>query len=86
MTDIKNAQAALTHYHLANPQHTFLGKSQNTTYRVDVSTGDRLLLRLHSGIAAAGDYFQALYQEPSVIQSELLRLDAIAQETELIVP
>jgi hypothetical protein len=35
MTDIKIAQAALTHYPLTNPQLTFLGKSQNTTYRMD---------------------------------------------------
>jgi Ser/Thr protein kinase RdoA (MazF antagonist) len=86
MTDTKIAQTALTHYNLLNPQLTFLGKSQNTTYRVDVSTGDRFLLRLHRGIAAAGDCFQTLWQEPSIIQSELLWLNAIAHETELIIP
>jgi Ser/Thr protein kinase RdoA (MazF antagonist) len=84
--DEEIAQAALTHYDLPNVQLTFLGQSQNTTFRVETSTKDKFLLRFHTGIEAAGEDSQEVWREPSVIQSELLWLNAIAQDTKLTVP
>jgi Ser/Thr protein kinase RdoA (MazF antagonist) len=78
--------AALTYYDLPNAQLTFLGRSQNTTFRVDTPTGDRFLLRLHVGIEATDGGSHDLWREASVIESELLWLNAIACDTELVVP
>lgn len=80
------AQAALTYYNVSNVQLTFLGQSQNTTFRVEAPTGDKFLLRLHVGIKAAGDGSHDLWREPFVIQSELLWLNALAHDTKLTVP
>jgi Ser/Thr protein kinase RdoA (MazF antagonist) len=80
------AQAALIYYGLPNAQLTFLGQSQNTTFRVEMPTGDKFLLRLHVGIEAADDGSHKIWREPPVIQSELLWLNAIARDTELTVP
>jgi len=80
------AQAALMHYDLPNAQLTFLGQSQNTTFKVKTPTGDKFLLRLHVGIEAAGDGSHDGWREPSAIQSELLWLNAIAHDTKLTVP
>lgn len=80
------AQAALSYYDVPNAQLTFLGQSQNTTFRVETPTGDKFLLRLHVGIEAADDSEHVLWREPPVIQSELLWLKAIAHDTELTVP
>lgn len=85
VTDEEIAQAALTHYGLSNAQLTFLGQSQNTTFRVETPT-DKFLLRLHVGIKAGDESLQEAWKNPSVIQSELLWLNAIAQDTQLIVP
>ncbi|WP_250122279.1 phosphotransferase [Chroococcidiopsis sp. CCMEE 29] len=86
ITDEEIAQAALTHYNLSNVQLTFLGRSQNTTFRVETSTKDKFLLRLHTGIEIADEGSHEAWRKPSVIQSELLWLNAIAQDTELTVP
>jgi len=83
-TDI--AQVALTNYDILDAQLTFIGQSQNTTFRVDAPTGDRFLLRLHTGIETAGDRSTDLGREPQVIESELLWLNAIAHDTNVIVP
>lgn len=84
--NVEIAQAILIDYDLPNAQVTFLGRSQNTTFRVEMSTGEKFLLRLHVGIESAGDSSQKDWREPTVIQSELLWLNAIAHDTELIVP
>lgn len=84
--DEEIAQAALTHYDLSNVQLTFLGRSQNTTFRVETPTKGKFLLRLHAGIEAAGEGLQEAWKQPSAIESELLWLNAIAQDTELTVP
>ncbi|MBE9170916.1 hypothetical protein IQ238_26525 [Pleurocapsales cyanobacterium LEGE 06147] len=73
------AQAVLRYYDIPNAQLTFLGQSQNITFRVEILTGDKFLLRLHVGIEAAGDSYHDIWREPLVIQSELLWLNAIAQ-------
>ncbi|HEY9734826.1 MAG TPA: hypothetical protein V6D06_01045 [Trichocoleus sp.] len=80
------AQAALTQYDLPNAELTFLGQSQNTTFRVDTPSGDQFLLRLHYGIEAADDASQEVWRQPSAIESELLWLNAIAHDTDLVVP
>lgn len=80
----ETAKAILTHYDLPDARSTFLGRSENATFRVETSTGETFLLRLHIGIDVA-DY-QPGWREPSVIQSELLWLDAIAHDTALTVP
>jgi Ser/Thr protein kinase RdoA (MazF antagonist) len=80
------AQAVLAYYNLPNAQLTFLGQSQNTTFRVETPRGETFLLRLHSGVEAISDGSQDVWREPSVIQSELLWLNAIAHDTELTVP
>lgn len=80
------AQAVLTYYDVPHAQLTFLGQSQNTTFRVETPTGDKFLLRLHVGIEAAGDNSHDVWREPPVIHSELLWLNAIAHDTELTVP
>lgn len=82
----ETAQAALMYYSVTNAQLTFLGQSQNTTFRVEIPTGDKFLLRLHVGIEAVGDGSHDLWREPPVIQSELLWVNAIAHDTELTVP
>jgi Ser/Thr protein kinase RdoA (MazF antagonist) len=83
--EINLAQIALTHYDLPNANLTFLGKSQNTTFRVDTMTGDRFLLRLHTGIESSSAA-SALEREPNHIQSELLWLNAIVHDTDLTIP
>jgi Ser/Thr protein kinase RdoA (MazF antagonist) len=84
--DEEVVQAVLTYYDLQDAQLTFLGQSQNTTFRVETPTKDTFLLRLHRGIEEVGDSLQAVWREPFVIQSELLWLNAIAQDTDLTVP
>ncbi len=78
------AEAALIQYNLVGAQLTFLGQSQNTTFRVDASTGEQFLLRLHAGIDSSGG--NAQIEEPVAIRSELLWLNAIAQDMGLVVP
>ncbi|MCG6138792.1 MAG: phosphotransferase [Nostoc sp. LLA-1] len=84
--DEELAQTALTHYDLSNVQLTFLQRSQNTTFRVETPTKDKFLLRFHAGIETAGEGLQEAWKEPSAIESELLWLNALAQDTELTVP
>jgi Ser/Thr protein kinase RdoA (MazF antagonist) len=61
-TDI--AQVVLTNYNIFDAQLTFIGKSQNTTFRVETSTGDRFLLRLHSGIETTSDDSTDIWRDP----------------------
>jgi hypothetical protein len=67
MMNAKIAEAALTYYDLPPAQLTFLGQSQNTKFRVETSSGDRFLLRLHLGIEAASDRSHDAWREPSAI-------------------
>jgi len=84
--NVEIAQAVLTYYDLPNAQLTFLGQSQNATFRVETPTGDKFLLRLHVGIEIASDGSDDIWRKPSVIESELLWLNAIANQTNLTVP
>lgn len=84
--NVEIAQTVLKHYDLPNAKLTFLEQSQNTTFRVEIPTGDKFLLRLHIGIETASNGSLDVWREPLVIQSELLWLNAIAHDTELTVP
>jgi Ser/Thr protein kinase RdoA (MazF antagonist) len=80
------ARSVLTYYNLPNVQVTFLGRSQNTTFRVETASGEKFLLRLHTGIDLRVDSSDDVWRELPVIDSELLWLNAIAHDTELAVP
>ena len=82
----KIAQTVLNYYDIFNAQLTFLGQSQNATFRVETPTGDKFLLRLHVGIEIASDGSDDIWRKPSAIESELLWLNAIANQTNLTVP
>jgi Ser/Thr protein kinase RdoA (MazF antagonist) len=84
--DAEIAQTALTYYDLPHTQLTFLGQSQNTTFKVETSAGDEFLLRLHIGIESTSNSPHDDWREPAAIQSELLWLNAIAHDTNLTVP
>lgn len=80
------AEDALAHYDVVDAQIHFIGQSQNTTFRVETSKGEEFLLRLHAGISAdANDLFD-IWQESPTIQSELLWLNALRNDTHLSVP
>lgn len=82
----KTASEILNRYMLSHAQVTFIGRSQNTTYRVDTATQGKFLLRIHHGIDTDDDLSQGFWQEPSMIRSELLWLDALRRDTDLVVP
>jgi Ser/Thr protein kinase RdoA (MazF antagonist) len=70
------AVAALAAYDLHEPRLTALMHGDNTTFRVDLATGERYVLRIHRSVA----------KTPEVVRSELLWLAALQQEAELVVP
>lgn len=76
----------MAHYELSNAQLTFIGQSQNTTFRAQTSADDKFLLRIHSGIEANSDNIDNVWQHRPVIESELLWLDALHKDTHLTVP
>jgi Ser/Thr protein kinase RdoA (MazF antagonist) len=84
--NIEIAQAVLANYDTLDAQLTFLGQSQNTTFQVEVPTGDRFLLRLHTGIEAISNSSYDAWRKLPVIQAELLWLNAIAHDTNITVP
>jgi Ser/Thr protein kinase RdoA (MazF antagonist) len=84
--NVEIARAALMYYDVPNARLTFLGQSQNTTFQVETPIGERFLLRLHVGIDSASDGSHDVWRKPSVIESELLWLNAIARDTQLSVP
>lgn len=68
------AQAALRAYGLVGARLTFLQYGENVIYRVDPAQGARALLRLHA------------WDNVPYINSEMLWLDALANEGGLAVP
>ncbi|WP_041225917.1 phosphotransferase enzyme family protein [Crinalium epipsammum] len=84
--NVETATSALKYYDLPNAQLTFLGQSQNTTFQVEIPSGNKFLLRLHIGIENTIDGEHNVWREPSTIESELLWLNALAYDTELTVP
>jgi Ser/Thr protein kinase RdoA (MazF antagonist) len=86
LINVETATSALKYYDLPNAQLTFLGQSQNTTFQVEIPSGNKFLLRLHIGIETTIDGEHNVWREPSTIESELLWLNALAHDTELTVP
>ena len=70
------AQTALTAFDFEQVKITPLEHFLNTTFRIDIPSGQRYVLR----ISRAG------YQDAVTINSELLWLQAIRRETDLVVP
>jgi Ser/Thr protein kinase RdoA (MazF antagonist) len=71
------ARAALTQYPLHNSTLTFLGHSDNLTFRVDDSGGAVYLLRLHTPVVS---FLHGIRQQPEAIASELTWMEALALE------
>lgn len=65
----KIAQDALFHYDLPDAQVIFIGQSQNNTFRVETPTGNKFLLRIHTGIGANKDDSQDVWQELPGVES-----------------
>jgi Ser/Thr protein kinase RdoA (MazF antagonist) len=63
------ALAALAAYDIPEPRLTALMHGDNTTFRVDLATGERYVLRIHR---SAG-------KTPEVVRSELAWLAALQQ-------
>jgi Ser/Thr protein kinase RdoA (MazF antagonist) len=70
------ALAALADYGIYEPHLTALVHGDNTTFRVDLATGERYVLRIHR---SAG-------KTPELVRSELAWLVALQHEAELLVP
>jgi len=70
------AQQALHAYGLAEPRLTPLAHGDNTTFRVDTTTEQRYVLRIH----------RPSRKTPADLRSELLWLAALHQDTDLVVP
>lgn len=83
--NLKIANAALSYYDLLNPQPTFLGQSENTTFKIETFLDKTFLLRIHHCIGSA-DAATDIWRTPAIIESELLWLNALACESDLIVP
>jgi Ser/Thr protein kinase RdoA (MazF antagonist) len=70
------ALKALTAYDIHEPYLTMLQHEGNTTFRIDLASGERYVLRVH---------YPALRTKEAV-RSEMMWLVALRQETDLIVP
>lgn len=78
------AEAALRAYALAEPPVSFLGHHDTLTFHVvDGLTQTPFLLRFHSPATVA---LRSARQHPDMIRSELQWLEALTQETSLLVP
>ncbi|MEH1891046.1 MAG: hypothetical protein V7K92_16875 [Nostoc sp.] len=81
------ALTALAQYNLGAAQLIFLGHSENVMFRVDTRDGENFatfkVLRIHHPIAQLGD---RIWQQQVVIESELMWLTALHQDTNLVVP
>ncbi|MDM9381666.1 phosphotransferase [Chlorogloeopsis sp. ULAP01] len=75
------AKAALTQYGMAQGQRCFLGHSGSVTFCIKTQA-EKFLLRIHRPVSTLqGD----VWQRPQVIESELLWLAALRNDTEIIV-
>ena len=75
------AKFALDQYGLAQEQRWFLGHSGSVTFRVETQE-EKFLLRIHQNISNSNN---DVWQEPEVIESELLWLSALHHDTKLVV-
>ncbi|MFN6536472.1 MAG: phosphotransferase enzyme family protein [Nostoc sp. EkiNYC01] len=89
------ALTALNHYNVSAAQLVFLGHSENVTFRVETPSSENcatsgefdeqrlFLLRIHHPIARCRD---RIWQQHAVIESELMWLTALHEDTDLVVP
>ncbi|MEH2397998.1 phosphotransferase enzyme family protein [Nostoc sp.] len=81
------ALTVLAQYNVGAAQLVFLGHSENVTFRVDARDGENSatfkVLRIHYPIAQLSDH---IWQQQAVIESELMWLTALHQDTDLVVP
>ena len=81
------ALTALAQYNVDAAQLVFLGHSENVTFRVDTRNGENSatfkVLRIHHPITQFRD---RIWQQQAVIESELMWLTALHQDTNLVVP
>lgn len=75
------AKVALDQYDLAQGRCYFLGHSGSVTFRVETQD-DKYLLRIHQAISG---FQEDVWQNPDVIESELLWLAALGLDTTLVV-
>jgi Ser/Thr protein kinase RdoA (MazF antagonist) len=86
MEDVRFQNAAttiLSNYAIPYTEITYLGHSENVTYRVQADT-DTYLLRIHFPVSS--DFRSHEWRQPDVIASEFMWLQAVARDTQLIVP
>lgn len=80
--DERIVRAALQAYPIVSTTITFLRHNENMAFRVvDGQTSETYLLRVHVPLTEA---FQGERQQPEMIASELCWLEALANETELV--
>ncbi|MDF5710016.1 MAG: phosphotransferase [Nostoc sp. S4] len=89
------ALTALADYNISATQLVFLGHSENVTFRVDTSSSENsatskefdgqklFILRIHYPISRCCD---RIWQQQAVIESELMWLTALHEDTDLVVP
>ncbi len=89
------ALTALAQYNVSATQLVFLGHSENLTFRIHTADGENgatsgdcdqqalFLLRIHYPIARLSD---RIWRERAVIESELIWLTALNENTDLVVP
>ncbi|WP_414621073.1 phosphotransferase enzyme family protein [Calothrix sp. CCY 0018] len=70
------AKAALNQYDLADEKIQFLGHSENVTFCVEAAA-EKFLLRIHQPVSASQD---DIWQQPDIIESELLWLAALHRD------
>jgi Ser/Thr protein kinase RdoA (MazF antagonist) len=75
------AKVALNQYDLSEGQCWFLGHSGSVTFRIETQEG-KFLLRIHQSISHTHD---DIWEKPEVIESELLWLSALYNDTKLVV-
>ncbi|WP_373528728.1 phosphotransferase enzyme family protein [Nostoc sp.] len=89
------ALTALAQYNVSATQLVFLGHSENLTFRIHTEDGENgatsrdcdqqglFILRIHYPITRLSD---RIWQERAVIESELMWLTALNENTDLVVP
>ncbi len=89
------ALSVLTHYNVSADQLVFLGYSENVTFRVEIPSSKNshtfgefaqqrfFLFRIHHPTTY---YSDRIWQQRAVIESELMWLTALHEDTDLVVP
>ncbi len=75
------AKAALNQYAVVYKKLQFLGHSENVTFYVEAAA-EKFLFRIHQPVSASHDN---IWQQPSIIKSELLWLAALSKDIDVVV-